>query len=107
MRVSLRGLAERLHALGADDRISTAEVPRTHRATCTATAAGPLVTLLLCLATGAALSVFLVRPPFNPLWHPIRYYIGGGLANPELDLWSGGSAEAILNPWLVLLARFF
>jgi len=36
-----------------------------------------------------------------------RYYIGGGLANPELDLWSGGSAEAILNPWLVLLARFF
>jgi Zn-dependent protease len=73
------------------------EVPHTPRANFIATLAGPLVNILLCLGAGAALSYYLVRPPFSPWWD---------VYGRELASWDG-SVSAARASWLVWLARFF
>lgn len=86
--------------------LAAVDVPHTPRAHFLTAAAGPLVNLLLCLAAGCALAATPVRPPFNPFWVPIKFMEGGPVLTPDLYTWSG-DALTVVNPWLVLLARFF
>ena len=86
--------------------LAAVDVPHTPRAHFLTVAAGPLVNLLLCLATGCALAALSVRPPLKPWWVPIAYVEGGAVVSPELYAWSGVPwTEASL--WVILLARFF
>ena len=85
------------------------EVPHTPRANFIATAAGPMVNLLLCLASAGGLAALAIRPPLNPWWAPICYIADTKpptLVNPELFSWEG-VARTDLGVWQVLLARFF
>lgn len=87
------------------------EVPQTARANFIATAAGPLVNLLLCLVTGLLLGTLAgVLPPLKPWWSPINYEKVNGvsqLVSPVLYAWGG--TEPLKQPalWVVLLARLF
>jgi len=77
---------------------------------------------LLCLGAGCALAAFPVRPPFDPWWQAYRYRpelrdsVGKVVQpperlNPEMKHWGGTelteSELKDVNPWTVLLARFF
>jgi Zn-dependent protease len=87
--------------------LAAVEVPHTPRARFLTAAAGPLVNLLLCVAAGCALAATPVRPPFNPFWIPIKFEEGGSVVSPELYTWNGVLWQGPVNPWIVLLARFF
>jgi stage IV sporulation protein FB len=82
------------------------EVPHTARANFIATLAGPLVNVVLCLATGLALGALHVRPPLNPWWVPITYDATQVLT-PDLYGWDGALLTKPTPFWTVLLARFF
>jgi stage IV sporulation protein FB len=87
--------------------LAAVDVPHTPRAHFLTAAAGPMVNLLLCLAAGCALAASPIRPPFNPLWVPIKYLEGGSIVNPVLYAWNGVAVTDVVSPWLVQLARFF
>jgi Zn-dependent protease len=92
--------------------LAAIEVPHTPRANAIATAAGPAVNFLICLAAGFLflfLSDFKYRPPWNPLpggeygWYPYRVNSNGAI---ELFTWQGGGElEGRLG--IILLARLF
>jgi stage IV sporulation protein FB len=71
------------------------EVPHTPRANFVMVAAGPLVNVLLCLASGLVLwYVADIVPPWSPLWEPYRAALDSRTNQPVLL-------------WHVWLARFF
>src|SRR5262245_44184855 len=67
--------------------LAAIEVPHTPRANFIAAAAGPLVNVLLCAASGVGLTLLAVRPPFNPFWIPITYDTTGWIGCTELYTW--------------------
>ncbi len=83
------------------------EVPHTPRAHFTATVTGPLTNLFLCVLAGAVLAFFSYRPSFDPtlnqLWETELYNFSGTLYGTEYS----GHRQALLEPGLVLVARFF
>jgi Zn-dependent protease len=83
------------------------DVPHTPRANGIATAAGPIVNLVIFLAAGIFLFAHSVRPPVNPFWIPIRYEKDGPVVSPELYSWDGTELGRDVSPWLVLGARLF
>src|SRR5689334_5485555 len=75
--------------------LAAIEVPHTPRANFIATAAGPLMTLLICVVSGLVflwVSDFQYRPPWNPLpsaeygWYPYRWQADGSIG---LYAWNG------------------
>ncbi len=62
------------------------DVPHTARANAITTAAGPAVNLLLCLASGLALSYLAIPLPFNPWWNPYHDPALQGLAAGQVWL---------------------
>ncbi|HEV3259444.1 MAG TPA: site-2 protease family protein, partial [Gemmataceae bacterium] len=86
--------------------LAAIEVPHTWRANFIATAAGPAVNLLICVATCLAL-LFLahVPPPFNPFWDWMRVEVAA--PGPiKLFHWDG-SEEVVRNLGFIILARLF
>jgi Zn-dependent protease len=72
------------------------EVPQTWRANLVTALGGPMVNVLLCVASGAVLmSLSPIRPPFNPLFHVYWFH----LEAPYRDLG--------LVPWQIWLVRLF
>jgi Zn-dependent protease len=86
--------------------LASIDVPQTARANFLATAAGPAVNVLLCLAAGFVLAVYSFWPPFSPWWDPY---------GAELHNWAGDAvwANARYHPgkalatWQLVLAQFF
>src|SRR5216683_4709359 len=64
------------------------DVPHTPRANFICTICGPLVNVVLCLASGVliALSEPTLRPTWNPFWYPYRVAASGQIL---LYTWSG------------------
>lgn len=82
------------------------DVPNTPRANFITTAAGPLVTILLCLVSGLLYlhaTDLTLRLPWNPIWYPYRVNESGALL---LYKWNG---EAVLQTGLIvkILAQCF
>jgi len=71
------------------------DVPNTARANLITVLGGPMVNLMLCIASASALAVYGLVPPINPLWDPI-------FAEPSLLTWVS-TASTELNP----VSRFF
>ena len=82
------------------------EVPHTPRANFITAAMGPVVNLLLCLASGV-LMLAVVEPALQPVWNPFRW-IYRDFADGSMNLvtWDG-ELRRISNPWALLLARLF
>jgi Zn-dependent protease len=77
--------------------LAAVDVPHTPRANFLTAAAGPLVNLVLCLATGLVLAAWAIRPPFSPWWE---------MPWNALTTWDGQPVVASAW-WLLLTARFF
>jgi Zn-dependent protease len=65
--------------------LASVDIPNTPRAHFITTAGGPAVNLVLCCASGAALLVYKLIPPFNPLWEHLYF--------PALNSWESGALE--------------
>lgn len=99
--------------------LAAVDVPHTPRAHFVTAAAGPLANLLLCLATGCALTASTVRPPFDPWWeaYPYRHLdrnreapVAQPLPKPELLHWDNtplNDKDLAARPWILPVARFF
>jgi Zn-dependent protease len=87
--------------------LASLDVPQRPKAQFIATAAGPAVNLLLCLASAGAflwLTGLQARLPFNPLWIPTR--TGDGRL-VELFTWDGQPWQGPVGWAIALLARGF
>src|SRR5207302_3137679 len=78
--------------------LAAIDVPHTPRAHFLSTAAGPFVNLVLCLGAGAGLAALGVRPPFSPLWLPVRWNDVGVFGCSELSHWDGTALAFETNP---------
>jgi Zn-dependent protease len=86
--------------------LAAIEVPHTPRANFLATFAGPLVNILLCLISGLlllALSDPPLRPPWNPLWYPLRTNEQGWITLNQLN----GMPVEVAGIGPIILARLF
>src|SRR5205807_7560382 len=84
--------------------------PHTPRANFIATAAGPAVNLLICVATGLAfVSLTDLRPPFNPFWYPLRDpQFKDEVARGAIRMYQwNGTMVAVSHVGLIVLARLF
>ena len=87
--------------------LASVEVPHTPRANFIATAAGPAVNLLLCVAAGVLLLVVEPSSFLRPLWNPLGYVLRYDDQLVKLFTWRG--AEMTLAPYSlpVLVAWVF
>lgn len=87
--------------------LAAVDVPHSPRANFLTVAGGPLVNVLLCVATGLAL-IFAFdasyRPPLNPLWSP--YYIDAP-GRIGLTTWSGTHNPLVSHAVTIVVARLF
>jgi Zn-dependent protease len=81
------------------------DVPHTPRANFICTICGPLVNLVLFVASGVLMMVLseqTVRPTWNPFWYPYRFEEAGTIL---LTYWNGDDFKTA-NPGWLILARF-
>jgi Zn-dependent protease len=86
--------------------LASCDVPHNPKAHFITACGGPLVNLLICLASGLAMIFLLdtaLRPTWNPLWYPYRVNAAGAI---ELVQWDG-TPLLTANPAALLLARLF
>lgn len=91
-----------LWPLGGLAMTQTPNVPRAHFIVA---AAGPLVNVLLCVATFGALCAFGLLPPVSPFWSSLYLKNGVWLGEPLYSWFQGGPRDLTLAE--TLLARFF
>jgi Zn-dependent protease len=78
--------------------LASVDVPNTWRANLITVVGGPLVNVILCVASTSALAVYGLVPPINPLWDPIP-------SEQVLRSFGGGTIE--LNAVALFFARLF
>ncbi len=84
------------------------DLPHTAKANFVCTVMGPVVNVLLCLASGIALASFSFAPPINPFWYPFTaelYNFADGHTYVNAK-WPEFGSHYLLW-WQVLLARVF
>lgn len=91
--------------------LASVDVPHTPRANFITVIWGPLVNLILCLATAAVLVAYGLVPPLNPFWSPITLVMDGkdlvGVSTGEVYSWATSAWSRDLAFLPALFCRFF
>ena len=97
--------------------LARVEVPHTPRANLITAAGGPVVNLLLCIASALALAFLFGDKHYSPPWNPLLWFKPDETtyfpwrANSEgavnLQVWGNVGAELTTNIGAILLARLF